>query len=120
MRGTYRDLTEDNEKLDDLKDNLGKKLRQNLELFPANIFDEATIMRATYGCKYIIHTAAPYPITSPSYEEHMIAPAVNGTLIVCKAAYKCKVKRLVITSSLAANMYGHPRDHTNISPNDWT
>ena len=65
------------------------------------------MISAAYNCTYIVHTAAPNIFKSPYWEDHMIKPAVNGTIIMCKAALKHKIKRLVLTSSVTANMYGH-------------
>jgi nucleoside-diphosphate-sugar epimerase len=41
-------------------------------------------------------------IEAPSHEDILIKPALNGTLAVMKAAHLNKVKRVVITSSVAA------------------
>jgi dihydroflavonol-4-reductase len=41
----------------------------------------------------------------PSDESVLIKPAVDGTLAVLRAAHKYKVKRVVLTSSIAAISY---------------
>ena len=51
----------------------------------------------------------------------MIRPAVEGTLAVLKAAYKHKVKRVVITSSLSAIMMKNPENvKDKFDENDWS
>ena len=60
------------------------------------------MIKAMEGSSYIVHTASPCPIEAPKYENVLIKPAVEGTLAVMKAARINKVKRVVITSSIAA------------------
>jgi nucleoside-diphosphate-sugar epimerase len=54
------------------------------------------------GSTYIVHTASPFPIEKPKDENVLIKPAVEGTLAVMKAARLNKVKRVVVTSSIAS------------------
>ena len=51
-----------------------------------------------------MHTASPFPIAAPKHEDELIKPALEGTTAVLKACHQNKVKRLVITSSIAAIM----------------
>jgi dihydroflavonol-4-reductase len=51
-----------------------------------------------------VHTASPFPIAAPKKEDELIKPALEGTTAVLKACHQNKVKRLVITSSIAAIM----------------
>ncbi len=53
----------------------------------------------------MVHTASPFPLDQPKDENVLIKPAVEGTLAVVRAAHKYRVKRVVITSSVAAVMY---------------
>jgi len=52
----------------------------------------------------VVHTASPFPIAAPKHEDELIKPALDGTTAVLKACHQNKVKRLVITSSIAAIM----------------
>ena len=72
------------------------------------------------GSTYIVHTASPFPIESPYNEDVLIKPAVEGTLSVMKAAKLNKVKRVVITSSVAAIFITGKEGQTEYSENDWT
>ena len=54
----------------------------------------------------------------PKDEDEMVKPAVEGTLRVLKAASKAGVKRVVITSSVAAIMYGTDKQGT-FNEEDW-
>lgn len=50
----------------------------------------------------MIHVASPFPDKIPSNPDDLIKPAVDGTLNVLKAASEAAVKRVVLTSSIAA------------------
>jgi len=63
--------------------------------------DENSTIKAIEGSTYVVHTASPFPIKSPSNEDILIKPAVEGTLAVMKAAKLNGVKRVVIISSVA-------------------
>lgn len=60
---------------------------------------------ALQGIDALLHAASPFPIASPKNEDELIIPAVQGTLRALKAANRAGVKRVVITSSIAA-VYG--------------
>ena len=100
MKGTVRSINNP-EKIEPLKKAFGEYF-DKLELVEADLCDENSIIKAIQGSTYIVHTASPFPIESPSNEDLLIKPAVEGTLAVMKAAKLNKVKKVVITSSVAA------------------
>ena len=51
---------------------------------------------------FVLHVASPFPIEVPKNENDIIKPAVQGTINVLRAALKNNVKRVVLTSSIAA------------------
>ena len=57
---------------------------------------------AVQGCRNVIHVASPFPAEAPEYEDEIIKPAVNGTLSVLHWSHVHRVKRVVLTSSIAA------------------
>ncbi len=65
---------------------------------------------AVAECDYVIHMASPFPSSVPKNENDLIVPAREGNLRVLRAVKNSKVKRTVVTSSLAAVLYGHARD----------
>ncbi|MEM1137976.1 MAG: aldehyde reductase [Bacteroidota bacterium] len=71
------------------------------------------------GVDYIIHVASPFPTTLPKNENELIEPAKNGTLNILKAATKAGIKRIVITSSSGAAVYG-VRKNGIFTESDWT
>lgn len=75
--------------------------------------------KAVAGCKYILHVASPYPPGPPKHEDDLIIPARDGTLRVLRAAASAGVKRVVLTSSLAAVVPGHD-DKKTLDEDDWS
>ncbi|MFZ1063869.1 MAG: aldehyde reductase [Acidimicrobiales bacterium] len=74
---------------------------------------------AVKGCTYVLHVASPIFLKVPKDENEMIVPARDGTLRVLRASNRAGVKRVVMTSSVAAIAYGTPRDHF-YTEEDWT
>lgn len=73
-----------------------------MTLVEANLNDRDSIFAAIKGADYVVHTASPAPLAPPKHEDELILPAVNGTKAVMEAAYSNNVRRVVITSSVAA------------------
>lgn len=71
-----------------------------------------------------MHTASPFPASKPKDpEKEIIRPAVDGALSVLAACAKNHVKRVVLTSSIAAvsGGIGDPsRPNHVFSEVDWT
>lgn len=75
---------------------------------------------AAAGCAYVLHIASPFPDHDPKDENELIKPAVDGTLRVLRAAADSgSVRRVVLTSSIAAITYGHDEPRT-LTEADWT
>ena len=55
---------------------------------------------------YVQHIASPIPTNLPKDHDELIAPARDGAIRVLTAAKKAGVKRVVMTSSMAAVAYG--------------
>ncbi len=61
---------------------------------------------AMQGCTYVHHVASPFPAAEPKDEDELIRPAREGALRALHAAARAGVKRVVLTSSVAAVAYG--------------
>lgn len=72
---------------------------------------------AMAGCSFVLHVASPYVLAAPRDERELIVPAVEGTLRVVAAARRAGVRRLVLTSSIAAITAG--RGSGRFGPGDW-
>jgi dihydroflavonol-4-reductase len=73
---------------------------------------------AVEGCDYVLHVASPFPPAQPKDPDELIVPAREGTLRVLRAALDAGVKRVVVTSSVAAIRGGAGRDP--LTEEDWT
>lgn len=77
-----------------------------LILFPADLTSDAGWDIAVDGCDYVIHTASPFPAVAPKNAAEVIRPAREGTTRVLRAAARAQIKRVVLTSSVAATNHG--------------
>jgi nucleoside-diphosphate-sugar epimerase len=99
IRATVRDHT-NLRKLEPLRSYFGDDYSK-IEFVSASLTDKAQIEAAIYGADYVVHTASPVG-SNPNNPQDMIRPAVDGVRFVMEAAHKNNVKRVVITSSIAA------------------
>lgn len=93
-----------------------------LELWEANLEDDTGWGEAVAGCAYVLHVASPFPSAKPKHESELVEPAVQGTRRVLSAcAASGGVKRVVMTSSLAAILYGHGDTGDRVfTEDDWS
>ncbi|MGF1666059.1 MAG: NAD-dependent epimerase/dehydratase family protein [Acidimicrobiia bacterium] len=75
---------------------------ERLELVAADLMQPESFIDAVAGCEYVIHTASPYVLEVDDPQRDLVDPAVNGTTAVLQASLAAGVKRVVVTSSLAA------------------
>ncbi len=76
---------------------------------------------AVKGCAFVQHVASPFPSSDPDDENDLIIPAREGALRALRAAAKAKVKRVVLTSSMAAVAYGNDNGPDYIyDEKDWS
>ena len=102
VRGTVRDPTNE-KKTKFLRELPGAAERLEFVKLDLDKSDQEVFDKAAQGCTFILHTASPVPISQPKDENEVIKPAVNGTVMILRAALKSDtVKRVVITSSVAA------------------
>ncbi len=78
----------------------------DIEIHITDLLSDQGWTQAVAGCEFVIHTASPIPTVLPRDPDGLIAPARDGTLRVLKAAQAAQVSRVVMTSSVAAVMYG--------------
>ncbi len=72
----------------------------------ADLSSDTGWAEAVAGMDYVQHVASPIPATLPKDHDELIIPARDGALRVLKAARAAGVKRVVMTSSMAAVAYG--------------
>ena len=113
VRGTLRSLKRADEVRGVLvKHDAGAK---DIELVEADLGADAGWAEAVKGCEFVQHVASPFPAVRPKDEMELIRPARDGALRVLKAAKAAGVKRVVMTSSMAAIAYGHGDQRAEVS-----
>ena len=75
---------------------------------------------ACEGCTHVLHVASPFPPKAPTNEDELIIPAKEGTLRALRGARKAGVRRVVVTSSVAAIAYGHDNVQRPFTEEDWS
>jgi nucleoside-diphosphate-sugar epimerase len=98
----------------------GAEPGDGLKFFAADLMKDKGWAEAAAGCEYVLHVASPFPSTVPKDEKELIAPAVEGTLRVMRAARDAGVKRVVLTSSFAAIGYGQRPQAKPFTEQNWT
>jgi dihydroflavonol-4-reductase len=81
-----------------------------LSVYAANLTADEGWSAAVDGCDYVLHVASPLGVTEPKDPDELIVPAREGAKRAVGAAIKAGVKRVVMTSSVAATSRGEPGD----------
>jgi len=91
-----------------------------LTFYAAELTQDAGWDAAVAGCDYVLHVASPLGVGGVKDPNELVVPAREGALRVLRAATKAGVKRVVLTSSVAAASppYG-PHESLNDETN-WT
>lgn len=90
-----------------------------LHFFAADLMSDTGWADAVAGCSHVAHVASPLPTNAPKSDDELIVPAREGALRALRFARDAGVKRVVMTSSVAAISYGH-RGKTRFTEADWT
>ncbi len=104
VRGTARDPAKAAGLQKVLSDYAGKPIK--VDFVAADLSSDKGWAEAAAGMDYVQHVASPIPIAMPRDPNELIIPARDGALRVLKAAKAAGVKRVVMTSSVAAIAYG--------------
>ena len=83
----------------------GFDLKDKLSFVELDLESDSGWDAAIKGVDVLVHSASPFPIVQPKNEDDLVRPAVEGTLRAIKAAHNAGVRRVVLTSSVAA-IYG--------------
>jgi dihydroflavonol-4-reductase len=120
VRTTVRDLARE----DEVRANVASQVDagDRLEVVAADLTSDTGWADAVSGCDYVLHVASPFPLAQPKDPDELIVPAREGALRVIDAALAAGVRRIVMTSSVAAVRHGdndHQPGHV-FTENDWT
>ena len=113
VRGTLRSLG----RADEVRSVLAKHNpnAKDIAFVVADLGADAGWAEAVKDCTFVQHVASPFPAVHPKDENELIRPAREGALRVLRAAKAAGVKRVVMTSSMAAIAYGHGDKRPEIS-----
>jgi dihydroflavonol-4-reductase len=96
--------------------------RDRLDVVAADLTNDDGWADAVAGCDYVLHVASPFPPAQPKDPDELIVPARDGTLRVLRASLAAGVKRIVLTSSVAAVRTPGPGSVANgrdLTEDDW-
>ncbi len=118
VRTTVRNLA----RAEDVRGTIGKIAANAgaIEFMAADLNSDAGWANAVAGADYVLHVASPVPIVDPKSDDELVRPARDGALRVLKASRDAGVKRVVMTSSIAAIAYGRGERAEPFSEVDWT
>jgi dihydroflavonol-4-reductase len=107
VRASVRNLSKTSEVRDAVAPHVldSSNLDSRLTFVELDLEKDAGWSDALKGIDVLMHTASPFPLASPKDENELIRPAVEGTLRALRAAKSAGVKRVILTSSVAA-IYG--------------
>ena len=88
----------------------------DVEVVVANLEDPDAWTAAAAGCADIVHLASPVPVEQPKDANELIRPARDGALLVLAAAREAGVRRVVMTSSVAAISTSRSRADSRANP----
>lgn len=119
VRTTIRDLG----RADDVRASFGAAgvdAGDRLSFAAADLNKDDGWSGAVAGCDYVLHVASPFPPAQPKDPDELIVPARDGALRVLGASLDAGVKRVVMTSSVAAVRHGRPPTAEPYDETDWT
>ncbi len=118
LRTTVRSLSREA----DVRATVGSEVDpgDRLTVLAADLSRDEGWPEAVEGCDYVLHVASPFPPEQPKDPDELIVPAREGTLRVLRASLDAGVKRVVLTSSVAAIRLSEPNAARPLDENDWT
>ena len=91
---------------------------ENLNIFTFDLNDDEGWDEGMEGCGYLLHVASPIALENHD-EDFFVKPAVAGVNRAMKFAKKHNVKKVVLTSSVAA-IYETMESKSYYDENDWS
>jgi dihydroflavonol-4-reductase len=99
----------------------GIEAPERLSIVAADLGADDGWADAVAGCDYVLHVASPFPPAQPKDPDELIVPARDGALRVLGASLDAGVRRVVMTSSVAAVRHGRaPSAEEPYNEADWT
>jgi nucleoside-diphosphate-sugar epimerase len=120
VRATVRDLRRADDVLASVRA-AGVEAGDRVSIVAADLNADDGWQEAVAGCDYVLHVASPFPAAQPKDPDELIVPARDGALRVLRASLDAGVRRVVMTSSVAAVRHGRePSAQAPYNEADWT
>ena len=116
VNGSVRSPERKEEVFEALKNN--NTPTENLKLYTFNLTEDDGWDEGTSGCDYLMHVASPIALENHD-EDFFVKPAVAGVNRALKFAKKHNVKKVVLTSSVAA-IFDSMEEKSYYDENDWS
>ncbi len=116
VRTTVRDLAREGEVREAVA--AAGQASDGLTVLSADLTGDDGWDEAVAGCDYVLHVASPFPPVQPQDPDELIVPAREGTRRVLRAALAAGVRRVVVTSSVAA--ISGAKTPGPLTEEDWT
>jgi len=91
---------------------------EHLNLYTFNLTEDSGWDEGMQGCDYLLHVASPISLEHTD-EEYFVQPAVDGVKRALRFAKKHNVKKVVLTSSVAA-IFDTLEKKTSFDESDWS
>ncbi|WP_405207680.1 SDR family oxidoreductase [Aquimarina sp. LLG6339-5] len=118
--GTLRSM----DRAKEIKEVIEKKTPNidKLSFAEADLLDKDVWYDLVSEVQDVLHIASPFPRELPKNEDDLIIPAKSGTLHILKAASMHGLRRVVLTSSSGAIIYGKDKSNRKgvFDENNWT
>ena len=107
VRGTVRSEAKATQVRDTVTREVGPEAAGRLDLIHCDILDDGGWADAMRGVDAVMHVATAIRGDEPKDQSVVIRPAMEGTARVLRFAHQAGIKRVILTSSIAAVGYGH-------------
>lgn len=107
VRATLRDMAKADAVRATLAGMVGREAPVGIELVRAELLADENWDAIMEGAEAVMHVAAMVLAEEPKNPAEVVRPAVEGTERVLRFAHAAGIKRVVLTSSIAAVGYGH-------------
>jgi nucleoside-diphosphate-sugar epimerase len=118
VRTTVRNPSRERDVFDAVESQVGEG--PHLTVHQADLMSDDHWANVIEGCDYVLHVASPFPSKQPKDPDELIVPAREGTLRVLRTALDHGVKRVVVTSSIAAIRLAKGAQSKVLDESDWT
>ncbi len=126
VRGTLRNPDKEQQVRQAISYMCSEQALVRLQLVTCDLLSDEGWQEAMADAEALMHLAAYVPAMEPKDPAAVIRPSLEGTERVFSFARAARIKRIIMTSSIAAIGYGHDikskskSKSVNLTSNDWT